>query len=562
MTSKDTLEQKLVNMGLLSADELKMAKEESQKTGIPSIKAVVKLGFLTEEDIATVMAGELGVPFMDIKNYLIDPEVIKLVPEALAKRYSLIPLFKIQDTLTVAMASPRDVVAIDEVRLKSRCGVVEPVLAAKNAIDQAIEQYYSAKGSFEEVVGQLDKTRFEKMPQEIETKVLEQMAQEAPIVRLVNIIITQALKDKASDIHIEPAEELLRVRYRVDGVLREALSPPKHLSNAIISRIKIMSNMDIAEKRKPQDGRIQLKAENKDLDLRVSSFPTIYGENLVLRILDKTSVLLGLSDLGFEDAELKEFEKLIKMPYGIVLVTGPTGSGKTTTLYSALSVINSVEKNIITIEDPVEYELPMIRQTQVNPKAGLTFATGLRSILRQDPNIIMVGEIRDKETAEIAVQAALTGHLVLSTLHTNDACGSLSRLIDMGIEPFLISSSVVGVVAQRLVRIICKKCKEEHSISPGMLKTLGMKDQGKTKLYRGKGCSECKNSGYIGRKAIFEVLVINDRIRELITQRASASAIKQEAIKMGMHTLHDNGIKKAEAGITTIEEVLKVTQEE
>ncbi|MCX5715347.1 MAG: ATPase, T2SS/T4P/T4SS family, partial [Candidatus Omnitrophica bacterium] len=498
------LEDKLVTLGLLAQEQLTKAKQEASRTGLSLERVIIKLGMLSEEDIAAVVAQGMGVPFMDIKNYLIDPAVIKFVPEALAKKYSVIPLFKIQDTLTVAMANPQDIFAIDEVRAKSKCAVVETVLATKSAIEAAIDQYYDVKGNFEDVIKQIDKAKYDKAGEGLDEKVVNEMVQDAPIIKLVNIIITQALKDGASDIHVEPEEDALRVRYRVDGILHETSSPPKNLSSAIISRIKVMAHMDISEKRKPQDGRIQLKLENKNIDLRVSSFPTIYGENIVIRILDKTSVLLGMGDLGFEAEDLKAFEKIIKRPYGIVLVTGPTGSGKTTTLYAALSTINSADKNIITIEDPVEYQIPMIRQTQVNPKAGLTFATGLRSILRQDPDIIMVGEIRDKETAEIAIQAALTGHLVLSTLHTNDAVGALTRLVDMGIEPFLVAGSIAGVIAQRLVRTICKNCKEEYPVSAAMFKSLGAPETDKTRLYRGKGCKDCKSSGYKGRAAIFE----------------------------------------------------------
>jgi type IV pilus assembly protein PilB len=557
-----SLEEQLLSSGLLTEGQIAKAKQEAQRTGVLMDRAIVKLGLLTEEDIAGMIAQNLGVPFMDIKNYIVDPEVIKLIPEAIAKRYCLIPLFKIQDTLTVAMANPRDIIAIDEARLKSKCGIVEPVLAAKSAIEHAIDEYYSTKGTFEEIIDQIDKAKFVKMPEDLAAKTLQEIAQEAPIVKLVNLIIAQALKDKASDIHIEPDEDILRIRYRIDGVLHETPSSPKHLSNAIISRIKVLAHMDIAEKRKPQDGRIQLKVENKDLDLRVSTFPTIHGENVVLRILDKSSVLLGLSELGFEEEDLKDFEKLIKRPYGIILVTGPTGSGKTTTLYAALSTINSPDKNIITIEDPVEYQLPLIRQTQINPKAGLTFASGLRSMLRQDPNVIMVGEIRDKETAEVAIQASLTGHLVFSTLHTNDASGALARLIDMGVEPFLIASSVMGVIAQRLVRMICRQCREEYPVSQETLKALGVNKTEQIKLYRGKGCRECKETGYKGRTAVFELFTINEMLRELITKKASSSAIRQEAVKMGMMTLRDNGLKKAQSGFTTFEEVLRATQEE
>ena len=559
---KAALEEQLLSSGLLTQDQMAKAKQEAQRTGMLLDRVITKLGFLTEDDIANIIAQSLGVPYMDIKNYIIDPDVLKLVPEAIAKKYTLIPLFKIQDTLTLAMANPQDIVAIDDARLKSKCRVIEPVMASKAAIEQAIDQYYGTKGSFEDIVGQIDKAKFARVSDEAEEKTLQAISQEAPIVKLVNMIITQAIKEKASDIHVEPEEDMLRVRYRVDGILHESNSPPKNLANAIISRIKVLAHMDIAEKRKPQDGRIELKVEGKAIDLRVSAFPTIHGENVVLRILDKSSVLLGLRELGLEKEDLNNFEKLIKRPYGIILVTGPTGSGKTTTLYAALSTINSPDKNIITIEDPVEYQLSMIRQTQVNPKAGLTFASGLRSILRQDPNVIMVGEIRDKETADIAIQAALTGHLVFSTLHTNDAAGALTRLVDMGIEPFLIASSVIGVVAQRLVRVICDRCKEEYHVTPDMLKALGVKESEKVKLYRGKGCRDCKESGYRSRKAIFELLAVNDKIRELVTQKASAVAVRQEAIKSGMSTLRANGLKKAEEGMTTVEEVLRATQED
>ncbi|MBI4336062.1 MAG: type II secretion system ATPase GspE [Candidatus Omnitrophica bacterium] len=562
MTNALLTEEQLLSSGLLTGEQIAAAREEAAKTGFILEKAIIRLGLATEEDIAGIIAQNMGVPFVDIRNYIIDPEFVMLVPEALAKKHALIPLFKIRDALTVAMANPQDIIAIDDVRAKSRCAIIEPVLATRSAIEQAIDQYYGAKGKFEDVIRQIDTTRFSKMPEDLEASALQTMAQEPPIVKLVNMMIAQAIREKASDIHIEPEEDKLRVRYRVDGILHETSSPPKRLANAIISRIKVLAHMDISEKRKPQDGRIQLKIENKDIDLRVSTFPTIHGENVVLRILDKSSVLLGLNELGFEREDLLNIQKLVNRPYGIILVTGPTGSGKTTTLYAALSTINSTDKNIITIEDPVEYQLPLIRQTQVNPKAGLTFATGLRSILRQDPNVIMVGEVRDKETADIAVQAALTGHLVFSTLHTNDAAGALARLTDMGIEPFLIASSVIGVVAQRLIRVLCPKCREAYAAPADVLKVAGIAEISGIKLYRQKGCRECKEMGYKGRTALFEVLVISERIRELITEKASSSAVRQEAIKNGMGTLRDNGLAKVQKGVTTLEEVLRATQEE
>jgi type IV pilus assembly protein PilB len=371
-------------------------------------------------------------------------------------------------------------------------------------------------------------------------------------------MIMQAVKDRASDIHIEPEEDNCRVRYRIDGILHEINILPKNLQSAVISRIKILSKMDIAESRKPQDGRIRIKIESRDLDIRVSTFPTVHGENIVMRLLDKTSVILGLKELGFLENELNAFDKLIKHPNGIILVTGPTGSGKTTTLYAALSAISSMEKNIITIEDPVEYELPLIRQTQVNPKAGITFANGMRAILRQDPDIIMIGEIRDKETAEIAIQAALTGHLVFSTLHTNDAPSAVTRLIDMEVEPFLISSSVIGILDQRLVRLICNKCKEKYTPTEEVLKELNMKEG--SLLYRGKGCPACKNTGFVGRVGIFELCAINDELKKMIDARRSADEIKKKAIALGMKTLREDGVKKIEMGLVSLEEVLEVTQ--
>jgi type II secretion system protein E len=389
-------------------------------------------------------------------------------------------------------------------------------------------------------------------------KLLEKEAEQAPVVKLVNMILIQAVKDKASDIHIEPDEDKLRVRFRIDGILHEVSTPPKNLQGVVISRIKILSKMDIAESRKPQDGRMQLRMENKRLDVRVNSFPTIHGENIVMRLLDKSSVLLGLQDLGIAGKDFEELNKLIHLPYGIILVTGPTGSGKTTTLYSSLATINSMELNIITVEDPVEYELPLIRQTQVNPKAGLTFATGLRAILRQDPDVIMVGEIRDKETADIAVQASLTGHLVFSTLHTNDAPSALPRLIDMGVETFLLATSIYGILAQRLVRAICKDCKEPYQPTAELLKELGIKE--KAAFYKGKGCPACKGSGYAGRMGIYELLIMSEQLRKMVVARASTDEIRAEARKEGMRTLREDGLEKAKAGITTIEEVLRVTE--
>jgi len=547
----------LIKKGVITQDQVAKAKEEAGKTGLTIEKALEKLGFISEVDIAQIMAESMGVPFMDLSDYLIDSEVVKLVPEVIAKKYKAVPLFKVGDSLTVAMVDPHDVAAIDEITRRSKVGAIEPVLSTEEMIQSAIDQYYGAIGSAEEIIKGLTKEKLEKKARG--AKGLAEVAGDAPVIKLVNLIITQAVKDRASDIHIEPEEDKLRIRYRIDGILHEIKDIPKHLQSALASRVKVMAQMDIAETRNPQDGRIQLKMESKNLDLRVSSFPTVHGENLVLRILDKSSVLLGLAELGLANKDLKEFDKIIRHPNGIILVTGPTGSGKTTTLYAALSTINTMEKNIITIEDPVEYEIPLIRQTQVNPKAGLTFASGLRSILRQDPDIVMVGEIRDKETVEIAIQASLTGHLVFSTLHTNDAAGALTRLLDMGIEPFLISSSIVAILAQRLVRVICPKCKEKYTPSDEVLKDLKLTK--KVEFYRGKGCPRCKNTGFAGRIGVYELLLMNNEIKDMVTAKMPANEIKKAAVKSGMRILIEDGMEKVKKGVTTAEEALRVTEE-
>ncbi|MCU0651881.1 MAG: type II secretion system ATPase GspE [Candidatus Omnitrophica bacterium] len=549
----------LITKGIITGEQLDQAKEEAAKTGITLEKALEKLGFISETDIAQVTADALGVPFIDLTDYLIDAEVVKFVPEATAKKFKAMPLFKIGDSLTVAMADPHDIEAIDEIRNRAKVAIVDPVLAVPTMIQKAIDQYYGAVGSAQDLIKDLTPEKLEARLKQ--NRPLSEIAEDAPVVKLVSLLITQAVKEKASDIHIEPAEDKVLVRYRIDGILHEAQILPKHLQSALASRVKVMAKMDISETRNPQDGRIQLKMENKSLDLRVSSFPTVNGENLVIRILDKTTALLSLPDLGFAGNDLKDFDKLIRRPNGIILVTGPTGSGKTTTLYAALSTINTIEKNIITIEDPVEYEIPLVRQTQVNPKAGFTFANGLRSILRQDPDIIMVGEIRDKETAEIAIQASLTGHLVFSTLHTNDAPSALTRLLDMGIEPYLIASSIIGVLAQRLVRVICPKCKAKYAPSKEMLKDLGLAEG--TELYRGRaeGCMQCRNTGFSGRIGVFEFLAMNSEVKDMVTAKKSANEIQKIAISLGMRTLYEDGIEKVKTGLTTAEEILRVTEE-
>ncbi|MFH1190838.1 MAG: ATPase, T2SS/T4P/T4SS family [Candidatus Omnitrophota bacterium] len=543
----------LLKESLVTSEQVDKAKEEVKRTGIKFEKALEKLGFITEEDITKVKADAAGVPYMNLEDYVIDISLTKLIPESVANKYKAVPLFKIMDSLTVAMIDPKDIEALDNIRRIAKVSSVDPVLVSSRSISQVLDAYYGEGNSVEEIV-----KSFENKKSFAQKGSLAESAEEAPIIKLVNILIADAVKDRVSDIHIEPEIEVLRVRFRIDGILHEVHTLPKKFSNAIISRIKILSEIDIAENRRPQDGKIRLKLENKDLDIRVSTFPTVHGENVVMRLLDRSSILLGLKDLGFTNDNLEIFSKMIKQPNGIILVTGPTGSGKTTTLYSALSTISSMEKNIITIEDPVEYELPLIRQTQVNPKAEVTFANGLRSILRQDPDVIMVGEIRDKETAEVAIQASLTGHLVFSTLHTNDAASSLTRLIDMGLEPFLISSSLILIVAQRLVRKICPKCKEEHLMSQAALEDLGLDRS--IKFFRGKGCNSCKNSGFSGRIGIFEVLVLNEAICKMVEEKKSADMIKKKAIESGMKSLREDGLDKARAGLTTLEEILRVTE--
>ncbi len=547
----------LVESGRLSAEELKEAEDEALKKNITLDELLVRKNYITQEERGMLLAEQMGVLYVDLENYLIDLKVTTLIPEAFAKKHRLVPIFRIRDTLTIAMAEPQDILVIDELRLKTKCEI-EPCLASEQAIENAINQYYSMTGSLGELIRGIDKEEFSEDAQKKE-RTLEQMAEETPVIKLVNMLIMQALRDRASDIHIEPEKDLLRIRYRIDGVLHEVAKSPMELHPAVSSRIKILSKMDIAEKRIPQDGRFQMKTEGKEIDLRVSTFPTVYGENVVMRLLDRANILLGFEDLGFQQPMLSEYEKLIHRPYGIILVTGPTGSGKTTTLYSTLQAINTIEKNIITVEDPVEYHLDLIRQCQVNAKVGLTFAAGLRSILRQDPDIVMVGEIRDQETAGIAIHAALTGHLVLSTLHTNDAPSAVTRLVDMGIEPFLVASSLIGVLAQRLVRVICPKCKSSYNPSAVLLKEMGLGPD--TVLFKGKGCNHCKNTGYRGRLAIFQFMAMTSEIRDLVIKSSSADQIQKEARKTGMMSLREDGLNKAREGFTTIEEVLRVTQE-
>jgi type IV pilus assembly protein PilB len=536
IAQKKLLGESLVEKGLITAEQLRQAELEAGADAKPLRKILTKKGLISEEDLTAFLSQQFDLPLVDLTNYLIDPEIIDLIPEGLARKHLLIPILRIGDDLTVAMADPSDVFALDELHMKTGLNI-EPALAVETEVKKALDQHYSAKGTLEEVIGSLDREKLEVKPgQETELKKLQGIAEEPPVIKLVNMMVIEAVRQGASDIHIEPEEETLKIRFRIDGLLHERTGPPKYLQSAVISRIKVMADLDISERRAPQDGRIQMKMEGRDIDIRVSCIPTIYGENVVLRLLDRSQVILELKQLGFLPSILPKYEKLIRCPHGIILVCGPTGSGKTTTLYASLNVINSEDVNIITIEDPIEYHLAGIRQMQVNPKVGLRFADALSSILRQDPDVIMVGEIRDIETARAAVQAALTGHLVFSTLHTNDAPSAVTRLLDMGVEPFLISSSVIGVLSQRLVRTICAECK-------------------------GEGCKGCIQTGYRGRIGIYELMIPSEKIRALITAKASADEIRKTAVEAGMQLLREDGQKKVANGITTEQEVMRVTEE-
>jgi len=558
---KRSLGDSLVEEGVITSEQLKKAKAEEKRSGLRLRKILVKMGFMSEEDLVSFLSNKLGLPRIELSGYLVDPKTIELIPENLARKHELVPLFKIGNRITCAMVDPWNVFALDEVRMKTGM-IVEPAVATETEVKKALDEHYGAKGTMEDVIKSIDEKNLDIKEGEIDLKKLEGIAEEPVVIKLVNLIVMKAVREGASDIHIEPEEDTLKTRFRVDGVLHEVSSPPKHLQSAIISRIKIMANLDIAERRAPQDGRFTLKMEGKEIDIRVSCMPTIYGENIVMRLLDVSSALLSLTETGFSKEVLEKYQKLIFHPHGMILVTGPTGCGKTTTLYVSLDKINNVEKNIITIEDPVEYKLPGIRQMQVNPKVDLTFANGLRSMLRQDPDVIMVGEIRDSETAEIAIHSALTGHLVFSTLHTNDAAGALTRMIDMGVEPFLVSSSVIGVLAQRLVRTICKDCKEEYTPTEEELRDIGLLGESGIKFYRGKGCAKCMNTGYKGRIGIFELMIMDEAIRKLTIAKAPHDEIRKQAVSSGMITLKQDGIQKIKSGVTTVEEMLRATQEE
>lgn len=553
----------LIEQGLITPQQLKEALEMQKNGNKKRLGEIfVEIGAISKEELYEILQYVYESEYVDLTNYVIDPEVISLISEKAALRFKLIPISKNDDELIIAMANPLDVYAIDFVRDHTKIKKIKSLLSSEEDVLNAITNYYEL-GEYDDIIEKLGtEIVFKEEEEEEDSKKLEAISKEAPIIQLVNMLIVQGVKDRASDIHVEPNKNGLLIRFRTDGMLHDIRTLPNTIKSAVVSRIKILAKMDIAERRLPQDGRFQVKFGIREVDLRVSTIPTVFGEKVVLRLLDKSKGLIKLEQLGFIPEQLEEFKSIISKSYGIILLTGPTGSGKTTTLYAALNEVNSKDKNIITVEDPVEYKLDRINQIQIKPKINLTFANTLRSILRQDPDIIMVGEIRDVETAQIAVQAALTGHLVFSTLHTNDAASALTRLIDMDIETFLISSSVIGVIAQRLVRVICEKCKEEYTPGKNVLSGLNItndsKNNGKIKLSRGTGCSFCKNTGYYGRTSIYELIVLDEEIRALIISKASSNIIKDTAIKKGMKTLKDSGLEKVMQGITTLEEVIRV----
>ncbi len=548
--------------GLISEKDVDRIIKVQRDIGKDLQNIIIELNILKKDEMMIALADEIGVKYVNLNDINIDPVIVVLIPEEMARRHQLIAIDKDENKLTVAMANPLDVFAYDE--LKIRLGYnIETVLTYGEDINKTLDEVFGVTDEWDQVIGKIENMPVTVLKEEEKEADISAVTagEEVPIITLINLIILRAVKEKASDIHIEPfSEETLKVRYRIDGILHDIMSLPRQLHLAVISRVKIMSGLDIAERRLPQDGRIQVNISGRKINIRVSVLPTVNGEGAVLRILDPVSILLELNSLGFSRDMLPKFKSLIKKPNGIILVTGPTGSGKSTTLYTTLNILNSTEKKIMTIEDPVEYKLKGINQIQAKPKIGLTFASGLRSFLRQDPDIMLVGEIRDKETAEIAVQAALTGHLVLSTLHTNDAPSSVLRLIDIGIEPFLISSSVIGIIAQRLVRRICPKCKKEIKLTPDIAKILEEYeiDRNKIILYKGEGCPHCKDTGYKGRIAIFELMIITDNIRDLITRNVTTVKLRETAIKEGMCMLKEDGLKKVSAGITTIDEILRV----
>jgi len=562
MTS-NRLGELLVRNNLIDDSQLAKALEEQKASGGRLGASLIKLGFIKEEELAAFLSRQYGVPSINLAEYEIDPAVIKLIPPEVAQKYRIVPVNRAGATLIIAMSDPSNIFAIDDIKFMTGYNV-EVVVAPEQSIKDAIDKYFDQSASFDDVMGDLEDIDLEVIDEvdDVDVGELEKASEDAPVVKLVNLILTDAIKRGASDIHIEPYERTFRVRYRIDGVLYEVMKPPMKLKNAITSRLKIMSEMDIAERRLPQDGRIKIKLPGgKDMDYRVNCLPTLFGEKVVLRLLDKSNLQLDMTKLGYEESALKWFKEQIHKPFGMVLVTGPTGSGKTVSLYSALAELNKTTENISTAEDPVEFNFAGINQVQMHEEIGLNFASALRAFLRQDPDIIMIGEIRDFETAEIGVKAALTGHLVLSTLHTNDAPSTINRLLNMGIEPFLVASAVNLITAQRLGRRVCSNCKEPEDISREALLEAGISAEKLDELvcYRGTGCSTCNDTGYKGRVGIYQVMPMFEDIREMVLAGANTAEIKRESIRLGVKTMRQSSLTKLEEGMLSFEEVLRCT---
>jgi type IV pilus assembly protein PilB len=560
MAVKTDIPEKLVSIGVLKRDDAAAINREAEAAGISFQKAIVRLGYMSEERLLEFLTHIYDVEAVNPVGVEIPGAVLKLIPADVAIKFKVVPIYRHGRTLALAMADPTDMYAINDLKFISGLEI-KPMVATESSLAAAIETYYNAQDDLEEMVKDLGEEDIELLEdQDDDDEGLEE-AEQAPVIKFVNSLLADAVRKLASDIHIEPWEKHFRVRFRIDGTLHELIRQPAKMRNAIVSRIKIMAELDIAEKRLPQDGRIKVRVDNKTVDIRVSTLPTVYGEKVVMRILDKGNLSLDLDRFGFEPTALQALIRAVEAPYGMVLVTGPTGSGKTTTLYSALSRINRVGVNIMTAEDPVEYNMEGINQVQVHEEIGLSFAKSLRAFLRQDPNVIMVGEIRDSETGSIAVKAALTGHLVLSTIHTNDAPSTIDRLVDMGVEPFLVAASLNLVLAQRLVRKVCPKCKNQVDAHPELVRELGLQPAGAQDLryYKGRGCSHCNNTGYSGRQGIFEVMPVTPAIRKMILDRASTEILKRQAMAEGMLSLRQDAILKLKAGMTTAEEVLRET---
>ena len=566
--SKTTLADILVNDGVITTDQLKKCQDEQDKSEVPFEQAALTLGLVTRESIANSLGNYYDVPYMDLDTYDIDQNVLKLVSERLARKYKFLPLFKIADNLTIVISNPRNLYGIDEIRDILNCDIGITVSTEEQILQSLNKLYGNTVEDLTGIVDEIVQNEFDDLGEDVEVEKIKEVNLEAvseeelensPIVRLLNTIIHRAIREGVSDIHIQHEADSMLIRYRLDGILYHASTLPKKLRSTLVSRIKVISGMNIAESRMPQDGRFKVRIMSREFDFRVSTMPTVFGECVVMRILDQKTATMTLDQLGFSTESLDRYQSFIERPNGIVLITGPTGSGKTTTLYSSLNKINTPEKNIITVEDPVEYHLSLIRQTQINSKAGVTFASAMKSILRQDPDVIMIGEMRDRETAETAIQAAMTGHLVFSTLHTNDAPGAISRLIDMGIEPFLIASSVIGIVAQRLVRANCSHCTETYVPDERLLKGARLQDNTNITFSKGKGCDRCRDSGYKGRLGLYETLAVDDNIRDLIIQRETPHVIAKSAREtQDFKSLVDDGISKVQNGLTSLEEVFTV----